>query len=200
MSLQPNEDNTSSRFIEIYSPISNQRNSLCDAMMTSTISQSYLTSSSSPHSLSSMSASPANQANNSTAASNGGFQQHQNHHRHHRQPLLPAKYFNYYCLRFSDLSTAVYWLNRISALIEKLTVQAIQETNQLFQMVNKTHSFNLKYLGWLDEQVVANGSATMQQFTQSLSFGNSQFNFSQLKVSSKILIYILNKSFILLYN
>lgn len=181
---------SSSRFIEIYSPISQRNSSLfydtAGGMMM--MSQSYLTSSSSPppsQSLSSsLSASPAAAHYNGVGSSANTAHAHMHTQSSaQRHLLLPAKNFSYFSLRFSDLSTAMYWLNRITTIVEKLSVQAIQETNQLFQMANKTHSFNLKHLGWLDEQVIANPlSTSMQQITQSLSFGNAQSNLNNLKV------------------
>lgn len=71
---------------------------------------------------------------------------------------------SYFCLKFGDPQSAKLWLNKIYSIIEKLTTQAIQETNQLFQMLNKTHTFHLKYLGWVNEQVLINN---MQQHSMS---------------------------------
>lgn len=191
-----------SRFIEIYAPI-NQRNSLCDTTV------SYLTSSS-PHS--SLSGSPAilggvNSSGSGSGSGGGGGGMAQNggtngYASTTNQPghFLIGKNFNYYNFKFgADLSTGMYWLNRINAIVEKLTMQAISETNQLFHMVNKTHSFSLKYLGWLDEQQLSYGNNN--QMSQSMSFGQSNFNMlkveCKLYLNKKILVDVLKKKLII---
>jgi hypothetical protein len=118
-------DGSNYKFIEIFTPI-NQRNS-CDT----TTSHSFLSNltSSSPHS--SVSASPAVGTTNG-----GGGTSSQTH--------LLSKNFNYVNFKFNEQSIALSWLNRVNSIIEKLATQAIQETNQLFHMVNKTHSFQLQ--------------------------------------------------------
>jgi hypothetical protein len=82
---------------------------------------------------------------------------------------------SYFCLKFGDPQSAKLWLNKIYSIVEKLTALAIQETNQLFQMLNKTHTFHLKYLGWVNEQVLINN---MQQQQQNSMSNNSSISSS----------------------
>jgi len=87
-------------------------------------------------------------------------------------PNTKTNSLSYFCLKFADPQTAKIWLNKINTIIEKLTAIAIQETNQLFQMLNKTHNFHLKYLGWVNEQVLINNPSNIQM-QQQLSTNSS---------------------------
>ena len=78
-----------------------------------------------------------------------------------------------FSIKFEDQVTARQWLYKLHGLIEKLSHQVVQETNQLFQMLNKTHSFHLKYVGWLCEQILALGGG-VNQIPNSVSHQSQQ--------------------------
>lgn len=121
-----------------------------------------------------------------------------------------------FSIRFDDIITTRQWLYKLYGLIDKLAYQAVNETNQLFQMLNKIHSFHLKYVGWLCEQVLpfglqnnASQYSNLNQFnhlsntssiSSSLSLNTTQFiqnNFSLLRsnlLSKPILVALANDS------
>ncbi len=63
---------------------------------------------------------------------------------------------NYFSLRFNDQTAARYWLDRFYSIIQIQNSQLINETNQIFQMLNKIHTIQLKHVGWLSEQIIVN--------------------------------------------
>ena len=86
-----------------------------------------------------------------------------------------SKNSNYFSLKFIDQTTARSWISKLQLVIDKLSIQVIVETNQLFNMLNKTHSFQLKHLGWLSEQVISlpNQLSTASSLSSSLSNNNN---------------------------
>lgn len=77
--------------------------------------------------------------------------------------LTLSKSLSHITLRFSDSAQVQIWTSKIYSLMEKLNIQALQETNQLFHLINKTSSFHLKYLGWLNEHVLNLASLNYQR-------------------------------------
>lgn len=69
---------------------------------------------------------------------------------------------NYFSLRFIDQQAAKYWLDKFYGIIQIQNSHLVNETNQLFQMLNKTHCIQLKHVGWLSEQIIVN-SGVMNQ-------------------------------------
>jgi hypothetical protein len=81
--------------------------------------------------------------------------------------------FTYYCLKFDDNDVAKSWLNKVHLLVDKLNKKAIQEVNEQFQSINKTHIFSLKYCAWLNEQITLNNSKINKSLSQQLSNASS---------------------------
>ncbi|CAF0932159.1 unnamed protein product [Brachionus calyciflorus] len=71
----------------------------------------------------------------------------------------------HFILKFSDNLQYQNWCLKLANLIEKLNCLVIQETNQLFLMINKTSSFSLRYIGWANEACVQNGILKNQQLS-----------------------------------
>jgi hypothetical protein len=61
------------------------------------------------------------------------------------------------------------WLSKVHLLVDKLNKKAIQEVNEQFQSLNKTHIFSLKHCSWLNEQITLNNSRINKSLSQQLS-------------------------------
>jgi hypothetical protein len=77
--------------------------------------------------------------------------------------------FTYYCLKFDDYEVTKSWLSKVHLLVDKLNKKAIQEVNEQFQSLNKTHIFSLKHCSWLNEQITLNNSRINKSLSQQLS-------------------------------
>ncbi|RNA16725.1 alpha-1-syntrophin [Brachionus plicatilis] len=89
-----------------------------------------------------------------------------------------------YAFRFSDSLQHQNWSRKIRHLVEKLNEQIVQETNQMFLMLNKTAAFDLKHMGWVNEccaQLPAGGIL-------------------KPRVQSKVVLLVLTHDSVLLYD
>ena len=77
-------------------------------------------------------------------------------------PTANGKSLNlsYFCIRFPDEQLGKCWVKKIHAINDQLAFQTIHEINELFNMMNKTHTFHLNYLSWLNEQILVTNSTT----------------------------------------
>lgn len=66
----------------------------------------------------------------------------------------PCNQLNYFCFKFTDLKTAKLWLGKFYSIVINQNSKVVQEMNQMFQMLNRENNIHLKYLGWLNEQVI----------------------------------------------
>ena len=83
---------------------------------------------------------------------------------------------NYFSLRFADQQAAKYWLDKFYSIIQVQSVQLVNETNQIFQMLNKTHTIQLKHVGWLSEQIIVNNSVMNQTNNLNIPTANNNNN------------------------
>lgn len=121
---------------------------------------------------------------------------------------------NYFSLRFVDQQAARYWLDKFYSLIQIQNSQLVNETNQMFQMLNKTHTIQLKHVGWLSEQIIVNSSVLNQtdysatsSISSSLSNNNNHNNNTnstamnnQINASPRIPMFQSKPTFIALTN
>ncbi len=93
---------------------------------------------------------------------------------------------NYFSLRFADQQAAKYWLDKFYSIIQAQSVQLVNETNQVFQMLNKTHTIQLKHVGWLSEQIIVNNSVMNQTNNLNTPTNNNNNNSNDLSAASSV--------------
>ena len=62
---------------------------------------------------------------------------------------------SYYCIKFRDAHIAQLWLSKINELVAKHNRQLMDETNEMFLVLKKSHSFHLKHLSWIKEKLLS---------------------------------------------
>ena len=87
---------------------------------------------------------------------------------------------SYFCIRFGNEKQGKLWLKQMQALSEKLTFKIIQDINESFSVLNRSHCFHLNYISWLNEQVLINPSpnTVKSQHSQHLSSTTSSISSS----------------------
>jgi beta-syntrophin len=121
-----------------------------------------------------------------------------------------------FTLKFDEKLTAKIWLNKLKTVIDKLNLQIIKETNQLFVLMNKTHHFHLNYLGWLSEQIVDNQEeqqlieqqqeqnhqniSSANSLSSSISNKNSNLSLSKSQFQSKLTLLASTNDSLMLYD
>lgn len=113
---------------------------------------------------------------------------------------------SYFCIKFADTKQGQLWLKRIYELCENLTFQAIQELNLSFSQITTTttnsYPFTLRYLSWLNEQILISNNKTSSSMSSStISSSNQSNSTSQIKAQfhSKPTLVALTNDSILFY-
>ena len=103
----------------------------------------------------------------------------------------------YFNIKFTDQQTAKSWLMKINSIIDRLNLNFIKETNQLFQLMNNGHTnsttssthngnsrhqyLSLIYLGWLNEKTVINNQFNISQLLTNQHQSSINNNINYLK-------------------
>jgi hypothetical protein len=113
-----------------------------------------------------------------------------------QQKFQNLTYFN---IKFTDQQTAKSWLMKINSIIDRLNLNFIKETNQLFQLMNNSHTnsatassnnnkhqyLSLIYLGWLNEKILINNQLNIMQLLTNQHQSSFNNNINYLKSNFK---------------
>jgi hypothetical protein len=132
----------------------------------------------------------SHQFNSNNLSSSNSSSTSSNLNNQQQQKFQNLTYFN---IKFSDQQAAKSWLMKINAIIDRLNLNFIKETNQLFQLMNNCHTdsgtinnnkhqyLSLIYLGWLNEKKVINNQFNISQLLTNQHQSSINNNINYLK-------------------